>query len=525
VAPTLLSLQVTSPADEALTLVPDFCPSVFDYYVQCAGNRGDPTENALVVSVEPAAGSRVTLAIETPGGGLTPATPDGGSLEAVKLAVDNDQAIVVTATAPPGTGAAPSQQYWVRCLSDDFPEMEWATHDAGSARTPGYYLFGTMSLPRGPRGNLAEEAAYAVVLDTNGVPVWYKYDNDFAAYDVESLAPGDISFSGPWEVDHLGGAVIHPVADGIDGGGPLTPDEHELRYVAATGHYFGFNSATGPANLTGLSLPDADGGVVDYGPNSTIYGCYVQEFDVTGHLYWQWSAAAHFDPVKAMVVKGDGDMAVAKVDPFHCNSIDVDPANGNILVSARNMASLIYIDHATGKVLWMMGAAPRDSCFDAPAHVAVDDPFTAQHDARLLPGWAETCGGGHGQISVFDDATYTTRPARGVVYDVNIAGGCAGGPSTGGSTSATRVWQYQNTYDGGVASNVCGGFRVSPDGSRIIGWGQSVPTPNGLVFTEVDPQGNDLVDLICPDKSSSYRAVKVPLDAFDVGLLRSTAGE
>jgi len=76
-----------------------------------------------------------------------------------------------------------------------------------------------------------------------------------------------------------------------------------------------------------------------------------------------------------------------------------------------------------------------------------------------------------------------------------------------------------------VPSNVTGGFRISADGSHTIGWGESDPGPNGLVFTEVDIHGNDLLDLISPNDSYSYRAVKVPLTAFDLGVLRKTAGQ
>jgi hypothetical protein len=60
------------------------------------------------------------------------------------------------------------------------------------------------------------------------------------------------------------------------------------------------------------------------------------------------------------------------------------------------------------------------------------------------------------------------------------------------------------------------------DGSRIIGWGLG-PTPY-LVFTEVDVQGDDLLDFYFTDNNSSYRAIKVPLTALDRGVLRRTAG-
>jgi hypothetical protein len=89
-------------------------------------------------------------------------------------------------------------------------------------------------------------------------------------------------------------------------------------------------------------------------------------------------------------------------------------------------------------------------------------------------------------------------------------------------TSATVAWQHANSM--GYSSLTCGGFRVDADGSRIVGWGQSEPAGSTLLFSEIDAQGHVLLDLVCPDKSSSFRAVKVPLSAFDLDVLRATAG-
>ena len=45
------------------------------------------------------------------------------------------------------------------------------------------------------------------------------------------------------------------------------------------------------------------------------------------------------------------------------------------------------------------------------------------------------------------------------------------------------------------------------------------------VFTEVDVDGHKLLELTFPDGGVSYRAIKLPLSAFDLGVLRSTAGQ
>jgi hypothetical protein len=141
--------------------------------------------------------------------------------------------------------------------------------------------------------------------------------------------------------------------------------------------------------------------------------------------------------------------------------------------------------------------------------VPVDDPFIQQHDARLQPGWSATGGGG--QISVFDDQSGTMAPARGLLLDVTTGVG-------GMTPKATVAWQYK------AESNVAdrGSFRISADGSRVIGWGNS--DSHHCVFTEVDEQGHPLLDFFFTDGDVSYRAIKVPLSAFELGVLRKTAG-
>jgi hypothetical protein len=143
-----------------------------------------------------------------------------------------------------------------------------------------------------------------------------------------------------------------------------------------------------------------------------------------------------------------------------------------------------------------------------------------------MPGWSSSCNGGSGRISLFDDESQAPGPARGVLYDVVVGGGDAGAIGCDGRATldggvagqATVAWQYR----GQLSSAATGSFRISADGSRVIGWGPG-GAPN-LAFTEVDSNGNDLLDFSFSDGNVTYRAIKLPLSAFDVELLRSTAG-
>jgi hypothetical protein len=442
-----------------------------------------------------------------------------------------NQAIVVVATE----GAATSE-YWVRCLPHDFPKLAMTAHADAGAPPPGYYLVGNLMA--------AASAGYAMALDGNGVPVWYRaLPAGLGVLDVDDPVSGAISYV-PYSATVLEDFVIHQLSPAStttlapDG---FPTDTHELR-VLPNGHYLVLSYPfTSGVDLTGLSIaPTVDGGAPTVlGPGSTIQDCAVVEFDASGTVVTSWLASDHFDPASdsTLPLTGFGAGSTlpdggAVYDVFHCNSIDVDPANGNLLVSAREMDSIFYVEWPGGKVLWKMGGASASK--DGAAYVTVADPFFRQHDARLQPGWSSACNGGSGQISLFDDESAKPGPARGVVYDVVVGGAgdggadgggtggigdCDGGALDGGAPGqATVAWQYEGT----VSSSATGSFRISADGSRVIGWGLGGAAAR--TFTEVDVGGHPLLDFAFTDGNSTYRAIKVPLVAFDLGVLRSTAG-
>jgi hypothetical protein len=506
--PLLTELAVSAVASvdggAPITLVPPFSPHIHDYYVRCSAGA-----NRLALTLSASSGATARL--------LQPVMSPSQPTQSLSLTLDENQALVAAATR--GTV---STAYWVRCLPHDFPELQMNVHAEEGAPPPGYYLVGDFAP--------TNQGAYAIVLDGNGVPVWYHLGDSSGMCDVDDVVSGTVSFISnleegfeilrldPWTTTHAVGAV--PALDG-----------HELR-VLSNGHYVVFTSGVrSGVDLTGLHFGLLDGGVASFGPNSNIQDCTVVELDPDGGVVWQWSAFDHFDPVKTStfpwysVTGPTGPDGGVVVDPFHCNSIDVDPANGNLLVSARNMDAIFYIDKATGAVLWKMGGP--SSCKDDAVFVSVADPFYRQHDARLQPGWAPGCNGGTGQISVFDDHSYEPGTARAVVYDVmvgdvdggtHVEGGCPdGGAMISKAGAATVTWQLH----GSVTSVDLGSFRITADGSRIIGWGDGVPD---LVFTEVNVRGNDLLDFEFTDGNVSYRVIKVPETALDLPAMRATAG-
>jgi hypothetical protein len=238
--------------------------------------------------------------------------------------------------------------------------------------------------------------------------------------------------------------------------------------------------------------------------NQTIADCKIEEVDPAGNLVWSWLASDHVDPVKeSLEPLTDTINGKTVIDVFHCNSIDVD-TQGNLLVSMREANAVYYISRATGQVLWKLGGSTYSK--DGATLVApVNDPqttFALQHDARFQP---------NGDVSLFDDhgATPGMGMARGVEYAIDLSGG-----------TATVVWQFLGT----AQALYEGSFRRYADGESVIGWGY-IPT-DPRVVTEVDPDGNDVLDIAFGGTmNQTYRAVKVPVSQFDIGVLRRMAGQ
>lgn len=510
--PSLAALSIASPvaADggAGMVLVPAFSPTIHDYTVRCSAGP-----NTLTVSMTAADGSDSIL--------LQPVASPTLPAQTLSLTLTENQAVVAAATNASGT-----VEYWIRCLPHDFPEIEWTAHPEAGAPPPGYTLIGT-ALP-------TTSGCYAIVLDSRGVPVWYTPSqavDGWCLFDVDSVVAGAISFDSlvdaptQFELHQLSPLRTTRVAPN-----GLNTDLHELRALPNGDYLVISTPLQSGVDVTGMKVPVADGGVETLSGPQTIMACNLVEFRPDGAVVWTWSATDHFDPVADSVAPELAPYGPAGtttvIDPFHCNSIDVDPTSGNLLVSAREMNSIFLVERPSGRVLWKMGGAAASK--DGATYVSVADPFALQHDARFLPDWTSTCAGGTGHVSLFDDEVAgAPAPARAVVYDVVVGGGGSAdggsapgdaGCPTGGPAPGTAAVSWQ--YSGTAPSVAMGSFRILPDGSRIVGWGLA----QGNAFTEVDEAGNDQVDVTFTDGNTTYRAIKVPPSALDLGLLRSTAG-
>jgi hypothetical protein len=516
--PFLESLTVTSAADvSAIVLTPAFSPDTFDYYVSCAAGS-----NALAVTAT--AGEGATVAIDVSAttfqGALSQQSSGfAASQNLSSLPVNAGQAVVAVVES----GGATSQ-YWVRCLPNDMPGWSWSLHPENGALPSGYFLVGDL-YPNDWPGT----TAYAVVFDENGVPVWFEPASPagYGAGGVDSPSENFVSYLnfynegvGPFTLFNLSSwtTTVVPNSTAWD---QYQVNLHELKYYPETGNYLVIGQPTTyGVDLTGVQI---GGTSMVGGPDGAITDCAILEISPSdGSVVNSWLASEHFITKEVTTTPYEYGTAAdggTIVDAYHCNAIDIDPANNNLLISMRNANTVIYMTWPEGNILWKMGGV-NQSNNNAP-FVTVSSPFVGQHDARLR-NWNQSCNGGAGQITMFDDETGgTLGAARGIIYDVVVGSGDSTCADAGTPGMATVAWQYSGvgqSGDSGSMRELLG----ATDPLWVIGWGVGV-TP--YVFSVIDQVTNeDLLDFAYTDSEPSYRAIPKPISNFDLNLLRETAG-
>ena len=251
---------------------------------------------------------------------------------------------VASTTLPEqGTGALPA----------DLPR-----YTAGGADpSPGYVTFAA--------------GRYALVIDNSGRVVWYRRFPDGAGlnfmaqptgrYTIRPPTPatGDIE---PWlELDPSG-----EVTRTFGCAGGLSSRLHDV-LLAPDGSHWILCDETRTIDLT------ASGGVAD----AQVTGTVVQHVARGGELLFQWSPFGQFDITDIPLA----ERAVRNVNWTHGNALDLD-ADGNLVLSFRNLSEVTKIDVRTGAIIWRMGGRRNQFAFVDAASPA----FARQHSARAHAG-------------------------------------------------------------------------------------------------------------------------------------------
>ena len=483
----LVAIKAPDPAPLAalavapITLKPTFSSTTSDYTLACAAGT-----NSVMISMTAVPGGSARL--------VAPTETASAQTQTVPVNLNENQAAIVEATDAQGRSA----DYWIRCLPHDFPPMVVTPHPANGAPTPGWYM----------TDDFGSAASWAVILDTNGTPIWYKRGAPGTNIDFFTTLGRDVvsyidAPSGGFGTDPNIGFDVFNLDNGqtrtIKSAAGTATDFHELQLLPNGDTIVLSYVPKCCFDLSGLAITPAAG------TSETILDCEIQELNPQGQLVFKWDASDHTDPVAENNIPGRTTVnGQTMYDVYHCNSVD-QRANGNLLVSSRSMFSVFEVRRSDGKILWKMGGKPVNK--DGAQIIAIQNysntSIVAQHDARSLP---------NGDISVFDDQSFGFgAAAAGVEFAINFANG-----------TAQPVYQFGPPVT--EQSLATGSFRHYRDGHGVAGWGIDA-NHDGTLFTEANGSGNSVLDASWGNTDSSYRVMKVPLQAFDINTLRRTAGQ
>jgi hypothetical protein len=236
----------------------------------------------------------------------------------------------------------------------------------------------------------------------------------------------------------------------VHANGAYQGDLHEFLLTdAGTALFTCYGQATGA-----LGAGEASDGAYYYG--------VVQEVDVaTGRLLFEWRSDEHVSFDESYVPRpASPDVPW---DYFHINSIDVDPIDGNLIISSRNAWAAYKLDRSSGEVLWRLGGKLSDFAMGTGAC------FAFQHDVRRHPD---------GTLTLFDDQAGPPDEAsqsRGLVLRLDES-----------SRTATVLDQYHHSP--ALLSRALGSMQDLGQGHRFVGWGIS------SYFTEYDSSGRAVFD-------------------------------
>jgi Arylsulfotransferase (ASST) len=238
-------------------------------------------------------------------------------------------------------------------------------------------------------------------------------------------------------------------------------------------------------------IPSPDGAGTRWG--RYMY-CCAQEVDIaTGELLMEWRSD-HEVPFSASRRLPAPEDPTVTWDYFHMNSIAIDPDDGNLIISSRNMWQVYKVHRHTGKTMWRLGGTGSD--FDLPARAR----FAFQHHVIPHPG---------GLYTIFDNEAgppNVERQSRALVLHVDEK-----------ARLAAMVREYHHPLP--LLSDAMGSVQALPGGQVFVGWGAA------NYFTEWDRNGEVLLDARL-SRGVSYRAFQqqwegAPARRPDVVVVRS----
>jgi hypothetical protein len=149
------------------------------------------------------------------------------------------------------------------------------------------------------------------------------------------------------------------------------PDHHHDARKLQNGNVALVCSRPLPTELIGR----IEGGLPGTELAGTMYADAIVEMTTQGQVVWEWRSWEHLEPATHPITLQD-----RRAEWTHANSV-AETADGHLVVSFRNISTVVMIERTTGKIIWRLGSPP----------------LAQQHDPRPLP---------NGNLLIFDNGTH-----------------------------------------------------------------------------------------------------------------------
>jgi hypothetical protein len=225
------------------------------------------------------------------------------------------------------------------------------------------------------------------------------------------------------------------------------PNHHHDARLLKNGNVLFLCAADLPANMTAKIRGGRSGTEV----NGKMWSDYLLEVSRDGRTTWKWRTWEQLDPAEYPIAFPEN----LRAEWTHGNAI-VELPDGNLLVSFRNISTIIKIDRPSGRVVWKLGPPM----------------FSGQHAPAPLP---------NGNILIFDNGPHRldqTFPFSRVI-EVN-------------PVTKDIVWKYQEAFPPSFYSDRISNAQRLANGNTLINEGQF-----GRFF-EVTPAGEVVWEYVNP---------------------------
>jgi hypothetical protein len=205
-------------------------------------------------------------------------------------------------------------------------------------------------------------------------------------------------------------------------------------------------------------VPQVRGGRPGTEHDGEMIGDYLVEMTTDGKIVWEWQSWEHLDPVSDAITAVQDNRDGWPFANGFCELPD-----GNIMLSFRNISTVVMIDRGTGDIYWKLGAPP----------------LSGQHAPAILP---------NGHILLFDNGPHRLDETFPFSRVLEID------PAT-----KDIVWKYQETPVSNFFSPRISNAQRLPNGNTLIneGWFGR--------FFEVTPEGAVVWEYVNPYFGGSPR--------------------